>query len=275
MFTTRSSLLAHASFLAAATALFFLLVPQPPSVQAFVLPPESYGAAASLARRQLRAETLDGSIVEPIVVDFLDQLQYYQNELANGAAVEGSEQYRRIQDETNTVGAILSNLIEDYATIVSGPPPEETAGPLTTLPLPEPTPTGAGGRNRQPGNDDDGSPRPSRTTSSSISTIPGTIVPQPNTSIIVIASQGTTRTITGIPLPAAPTGTAGRGGPRGDERAATTIVAVRAGVTQTFAVGLSEGALETLGPNSRASVSARWNMGLVFAGMVGVLMNVL
>lgn len=104
MFTTRSSLLAHASFLAAATALFFLLVPQPPSVQAFVLPPESYGAAASLARRQLRAETLDGSIVErtsfvfypaarcaydgicvAIVVDFLDQLQYYQNELANGA----------------------------------------------------------------------------------------------------------------------------------------------------------------------------------------------
>lgn len=122
-------------------------------------------------RRDLRIKTLDGSQVQPFLVNLLDQYEVTQKGVE--AATKGTELYDNLLQHMEDVKGDLLAAIDGVGTLVSVQP--------------APTPTTA----------QSSTAVPSETSTESPAKDPAvTIIPQDNPEIVVVASGGQTTTIT-------------------------------------------------------------------------------
>lgn len=224
------------------------------------------GAQHRRYRRSLQIETLDGSVPDPLVVDYLDQYQVLKNALDK--AERGTEQWLALTDETAIVSDYLSQLLQGYAIIVSVQPSSTAIGGAT-LTVAEATTTPGTGAPTTTSVD-----APPTATPTSGGPVIVTVVPQENTSIVVVASEGTTRTVTRgsqTRTAASPTATEQPAG-EAEEQLPRSITTSK-GAVQT-AVGASAG--DETRPSSDARIvtvlSSTW--WIVPAGLAGLLASI-
>lgn len=193
----------------------------------------------AIYRRALQAETLDGSPLDPMVVDFLDQLEVTQNAVNN--TTPGTAQHDSLVQELDAVSSILTGLMNGYATLVTDQP---TVTSTIANPAATPAPTDP---------------------------VIVTVIPQGNPSFVVLASQGTTTTIIRT-ITANPTATAASGD--AEEEQIPRSLTTKGGPVQT-ALGSSSDGSNVPSNDARCSPTLSRTLLLIPVGLLGALMSVM
>ncbi|KAF5337276.1 hypothetical protein D9611_003105 [Ephemerocybe angulata] len=208
---------------ALSAAVAALLVSQSALGRAIHRRSEVESGSEELYGRALEVETLDGSLLDPIVIDYLDQLEIYT--AAVNKTEKGTELYEELVDQTSTISSMLSFFMEDYATFVQVPDSTSTSTadiPLSTAVGEDPLPTSTAAETQ-----DEPAPTPTPApTATSDKPVITTVIPQSDTSVVIPASQGTTTTVTRTGAATATVSPSGKGGeeqvPRSSSTASTS-----------------------------------------------------